>query len=151
MERQTKSYCLDLPIYNLNQKVFELSSNFCIVLIQINIEESHTNQVQLHIKLIEKETKRFICMDKIILLELFQQLNQFESVNIIYPCTIAKDVAISVKMTSIPHEYQIIFQNNKILLDPITVKYLLKVERIILSYIGDVEYHHNRGRDEVDI
>lgn len=106
---------------------------------------------QLHIKLIEKETNRFFCLDKVLLLELIRLLNQFEKVNVEYPCTSERNSCLSVKQTPIPGEYQVKFQSNKFNLDQTTVRYLLALECVILKQIKDIENHVCADIDEVDI
>lgn len=75
--------CVHLPLHNIEQKIYDLSPSFCIALIDVRILEPQ--QLQIHIQLVEKETNRFICMDKVSLLELIRQLQQFESPDIKYP------------------------------------------------------------------
>lgn len=148
MSKPASLNCLDLPAYDICQKIYHLSSIYCIALIQLMTGEA---SCQLHIKLIEKETNRFFCLDKVLLLELIRQLNQFEKVNVEYPCTAERNSCLSVKQTSIPGEYQVKFQSSKLNLDHTTVKYLLAFERIIHKQINDIENRICDGIDEVDI
>lgn len=148
MSKSTVSNCLDLPAYDICQKIYHLSSHYCIALMQLMTSSA---SCQIHIKLIEKETNRFFCLDKVLLLELIRQLNQFEKVNVEYPCTADRNSCLSVKQTTIPGEYQVKFQSNKLNLDHTTVKYLLAVEPIILEQIKNIENHLCEGIDEPDI
>lgn len=149
MVKKTISSCSDLPLSDITQKIYNLSSRFCIALIQMKIDEPR--QLQLHIKLVEKESARFICLNKVFMMELFRQLNQFESANIEYPCAaaVARDIGVLVKTTSNPGDYELIFGKIKLILDSDTVKYLLSNERTILNNIRDIEYHHIRGGYDV--
>lgn len=147
MSKKTNSSCLDLPLHNINQKIYDLGSNFCIALIEVSIE--NPRQLQLHIKLVERETKRFICFDKVFLLELVRQLRQFESANIVYPCAAARDIGLSIKATTNPGEYQLTFEKTKLILDPTTVKYIILHENKILNTLRDIENHHSRGGYDV--
>lgn len=141
------SVCLDLPLYDICHKVYHLSSKYCVAL-----TESASGSVfcQLHIKLIEKDTRRALCLDKVLLIELFHQLRQFEKVNVEYPCTSERNYSLTVKETTIPGEYQIKFRSNKFNLDPITVKVLLAFEGVVLEQIKKIENHSCVGRDEAD-
>lgn len=143
-----KSNCLDLPIKDICQKIYHLSAFYCIALVQLM---SDATTSELHIKLVEKETKRFICLDKVLLLDLIQQLSRFEKVNVQYPCTAERNSCLSVKLTLIPGEYQLKFQSQKFHLDRTTVEYLLALEEIILQRIKNIEKQHSHGVDEVDI
>lgn len=147
MTKKTISTCLDLPLNNITQKIYGLSSKFCVALIQEHIDEPR--ELQLHIKLIERETKRFFCFDKVLLLELFRQLSQFESANIEYPCATGRDIGLLVKIASNPGEYTLQFGKSKLVLDPVAVKNLLANERTILNHIRDIEYLHIRGGYDV--
>lgn len=142
-----KRSCLDFSLNNLTQKIFDLSSNFCVALIYMKTTESR--QLQIHIKLIEKETKRFICLDKVFWTELFRQLNQFENINIEYPCAATRDIGLSIKTTSNPGEYKLIFEKTKLVLDSITLKYLRMYEHTIWNEIRDIENLHIRGGYDV--
>lgn len=148
MSNRTASHCLDLPKHDICQKIYHLSSYYCVALIQ---SMENAAFCQLHIKLIEKETNRSFCLDKILLLELIQKLNQFERVNVEYPCASGKNSCLSVKQTSIPGEYQVKFQSNKLNLDQTTVRYLIAFESVILEQIKLVENCMREGVDEVDI
>lgn len=141
--------CSEYPECDVVQTVYNLGPKFYIALLQLKFVEPH--QLQLHIKLCEKETRRFICIDKIILLELCSQLRQLENVNIVYPCTVSRDLTISVKSTTIPGEYQVNFNRIKLVLDSWAVKNLLLFEPTIYKYIREAEYHHIReGYDVPD-
>lgn len=142
-----KSDCLDLPLQDICQKIYHLSSFYCVALIQLFPGDT---SCQLHIKLIEKETNRYFCLDKVSLLELIQQLNQFEKINVEYPCTSRRNSFLSVKQTPIPGEYQVKFQSNKFNLDQTTVRYLLAFECLIFNQIKRIENLMNAGTDEVD-
>lgn len=139
--------CLDLPLSNLHQKIFDLSQSFCIALIQIITDKS---QCQLHIKLIEKETKRFFCLDKFLLRELVRQLYRFERANIEYPCTVERKPELLVKLTTIPGEYQVIYRGCKLHLDSTAAKYLLLESVNIFQMIENIEIHMLEGFDTVD-
>lgn len=140
---------MDLPLHEIHQRIYELGPKFCFVLTQIRIESPRT--LELHIKLVELETKRSICLDKLTLIELFRQLHQFEHANINYPCTEGRTVELLVKLASKPGEYEVKFGNKKIVLTDTTVKYLFGWEKTILKKIQDIEYLHIRGGyDEVD-
>lgn len=140
--------CFDLPQHNIAQKVYNLGPNFCISLIEMHIEEPRL--LQLHLKLIERETKRHICFDRVILVDLFRQLNQFEVANIEYPCCNLRDIGLSVKLTTNPGEYQIAFEKIKLVLDSVAVKYLLGIERSLLDDIMRIERkEHCRSYDVV--
>lgn len=145
--KSTSSNCLNLPVHDICQKIYHLSSYFCVALIQLTGDVS----CQLHIKLIEKESSRFLCLDKVLFIELIRQLSQLEKVNVEYPCTAERNSYLSVKSTPIPGEYQVKFQSNKLTLDHIAVKYLLAFECIILQRIKDIENRTCNGIDEVDI
>lgn len=138
--------CLELPLNTLYQKIYDLGANFCIALIQVIIDKSHC---QLHIKLIEKETKRFFCLDKFLLRELVRQLYRFEQANIEYPCTFERNPGILVKLTTIPGEYQIIYQSSKLHLDSASTKYLLLEIDDIFRKIEDIEIYMRQGLDSV--
>lgn len=147
-KKNSSGCCLDLPLHDIVQKVYDLGPNFCISLIEMRIEEPRL--LQLHLKLIERETTRHICFDKVILLDLFRQLNQFESADIEYPCCNSRDIGLSVKSTTTPGEYQIVFEKIKLILDSIAVNRLLNIERRLLSDIRDIENtHHRRSYDVV--
>lgn len=157
MGKKTESTCLDLPLHKMSQEIFDLSSNFCIAIIhlkfslEINDLTRRRRHLQLHIKFVEKETKRFVCMDTVFLIELYRQLKQFECANIEYPCNAARDIGLSIKETTNPGEYQFTFEKKKFILDPATVKNLLREERDILKHIRDIEHLHFRGGyDQVD-
>lgn len=145
---QVLSNCLDLPLNNLHQKIYDLGSNFCIALIQVITEKS---RCQLHIKLIEKETNRFVCLDKFLLMELLKQLYRFERANIEYPCTLERNPGIFVKLTTIPGEYELIYRSRKLHLDSACIKHLLLESVDILRKIENIETYMCEGFDEVDI
>lgn len=136
-----------MPLHNITQKIYDLGANFCIAVIEVKIVEPR--QLQLHIKLIEKETKRHICVDKLFLMELVRQLRQFESADIEYPCAAIRDIGLSIKATANPGEYQIAFEKTKLVLDPSAVKFLFAYEDTILNAIRNIEYHHLRGGYDV--
>lgn len=142
MSKINKLCCLHLPLHNIKQKIYDLSPNFCFALIDVKILEP--KQLQFHIKLVEKETNRFICMDKVSLSELIKQLQQFESPDIKYPCNNTfRNIGLIVKMTTNPGEYQLVYEKNKkMILDPATVKYIFIYESIILNAIRDMECQH---------
>lgn len=148
MSKQTTSNCLKLPLHDICQKIYHLSSYYCIALIQLM---DTVASCQLHIKLIEKETNRFFCLNKVLMLDLISQLNQFEKVNVMYPCTPEINSGLSVKQTSIPGEYQVKYQSNKLNLDQTSVRYLLAFESVILKQIEAIENCMREGFDEVDI
>lgn len=141
-KKNSSDCCLDLPLYNIVQRVYDLGPNFCICFIRMKIEEPRN--LQLHLKLIERETKRFICLDKVILLDLFKQINQFEVADVEYPCCNSRDTGLSVKSTTNPGEYQIIFEKRKLILDTVAVKHLLCIERSLLDDIRDIERREHR-------
>lgn len=144
----SKEYCLDLPLHDVCQKIYHLSSYYCIALIQLMTTNA---SCEIHIKLIEKETNRFFCLDKVLLLELIRLLNRFEKMNVEYPCTSDRISCLSVKQTSIPGEYQVKYQTQKFSLDQTTVRYLIAFESIILKQIKVIENQICIGVDEVDI
>lgn len=139
---------MELPIKDICQKIYHLSAFYCIALLQLMSDAASS---QLHIKLVEKETNRFICLDKVLLLDLIQQLSQFEKVNVQYPCSSERNSCLSVKLTLIPGEYQVKFQSQKFHLDRTTVRYLLALEGVILQQIKNIEKQQSEGVDEVDI
>lgn len=143
------SNCLNLPLNNIVQKVFDFSRDFCLLFTVMMVPQP--DQLQLHLKLVEKDTKRFICLDKVLLMELYRQLNQFASVNIQYPCSAKRDLGISVKMTENPGEYQIEHEKIKLILDPSSANWMMVYEKDIFNKIRDVEDQYSRGRDEIDI
>lgn len=143
------SNCLDLPLNDIVQKVFDFSRDFCIIFTVMRI--SQPRQLQLHLKLVEKETKRFICLDKVLLLELYRQLNQFLSADIQYPCSANRELGVSVKMTANPGEYRVEYKKTKLILDPISANWMMVYEKDIFNKIAEVEDQYGRGRDEIDI
>lgn len=143
MLKKNNSSCLHLPLHNIRQKIYDLGPKFCIALIKVKIEEPR--ELQLHIKLVEIETNRYICMHKALLQDLVRQLRQFESVNIEYPCANVRDSGLSVKETSNPGEYQIAFEKTKLVLDPTAVTFLFSYEESILDAIRNMMQHHIRG------
>lgn len=144
--------CPSLPLKNFHQKIYDLSPNFCIALIQvISLEsESEKRLCQLHIKLIEKETERTFCLDKNLLLDLARKLSQFERVNIEYPCAMDRNSGIDVKLTQIPGEYQIIYQTRKLHFDSTAKKNLILQISDIIRKITEIEVFARDGFDEVD-
>lgn len=138
---------VDLPMRDVCQKIYHLSSFYCIALIQLLTSNTSS---EVHIKLIEKETNRFFCLDKILLLELIRLLNRFEKMNVEYPCTSERSSCLSVKQTPIPGEYQVKYQAQKFSLDQTTVRHLIAFESIILRQIKIIENHLFDGVDEVD-
>lgn len=134
-------------MYNLHQKIFELSSNFCIALVQVITGKS---SCQLHIKLIEKDTKRFFCLDKNLFRDLVRQLCRFEKANIEYPCTFERDAGLHVKLTANSGEYQVTYNGCKFHLDSTAAKYLLLESVNILQLIEDIEFDMIEGLDTVE-
>lgn len=135
-------------MFDICQKIYHLSSYHCLALVQLMPDVA---TCELHIKLIEKETNRFFCLDKVLLIELIRQLKQLERINVQYPCASGRNSILNVKLTSIPGEYQIKFQSEKLNLDQTAVRYLLALESIILEQIKNIEDRMREGVDEVDI
>lgn len=145
----SKKTCLDLPLHEIKQKIFNLSSKLTVALLEVNVSEPR--QLQLHIRFCERETKRQICFDKLSMLELFRQLRQQECVNIEYPCATVSDIGLSVKPTSNIGEYQIAYGKSKLILDRAAVSNMTVFEVNILSAIRTAEYHYlNSGYDVTD-
>lgn len=141
--------CVDLPLNDIVQKVYDFSRDFCVLITVMRIAQPR--QLQMHLKLVEKETKRFICLDKVLLFELYRQLRQFLSANIEYPCSANRDLGISVKMTENPGEYKIEYEKTKLILDAISANWMMVYERDIFNKITELEDQFGRGRDEIDI
>lgn len=149
MGNKNCSNCLEFPLNELVQKVFDFSHDFCLVLTAMMIRQPR--QLQLHLKLVEKETKRFICLDKVLLLELYRQLNQFLSADIQYPCSASRDLGISVKMTKNSGEYKVEYEKTKIILDSISANWMMVYEKDVFNKIRDMEDQYACGHDEIDL
>lgn len=143
MGKKNELSCLDLPLHEIHQKIYGLCSKFRFVLTEVHIESPRS--LQLHIKIVELDTKRFICFDKLTLIELFHQLHQFQHPNINYPCTEGRNVEPFVKLASKPGEYEVTLGKNKLIFNETTVKYLFIWEKAILKNIQEIEHLHLRG------
>lgn len=143
MMKKSESLCFDLPFYDMTQKIYHLSSDFCIAVVQMSMYSPRI--LQLHIKLIEKESKRSVCFDSMSLHEMFRQLHRLESFNIEYPCSDMSDIDLSVSLTSNPREYQLQYRNTEFILDIDTVQQLLDQRYTIFRYIQDIEHQFLRG------
>lgn len=142
------SICWEFPLNDVIQKIFDFGHDFCLAFTVMLIRQPR--QLQIHLKLVEKETKRVICLDKVLLLELYRQLNQFLNADIQYPCSANRYLGVSVKMTKTPDEFQVEYGRTKMILDPISVNWMIVYEKDIFNKIRDVEDQYARGCDELD-
>lgn len=143
MGKKIDCICATFLGVDIIQNIYDLGSNFYIGVAQLTHRKPRG--LELHIKLVEEQTKRYISLDKVTLLELCTQLRQFEKVNISYPCTSTRNLCISVKLGNNPGDYLVHLNDTKLTLDSVAVKELLSSEKHILKHIGDAENFFVRG------